>query len=67
MKSFTITFKAQQGFPGYYHVLAEVNGEKDMSGNVHTNCVRLEWPEPRLHETRRAIFDAVTGEYITED
>jgi hypothetical protein len=61
---FTISYEAQFKFPRYYHVMCEVHDEKDMSGNVHAKCVKLEWPE--RHEIRRAIFDAVTGEYITE-
>lgn len=65
MKSFTITFEAQTHFPDFYRVIKLVHDEKDMSGNVHKSCVLLGYVERgSVHE---AIFDAVTGEYITED
>lgn len=66
-KLITISPEALSELPWDFHIISQVYNEKGMDGENHEVCVKVSWTEnfPSSHP-RTAIFDAITGEYLTD-
>ena len=56
--------------PLNFRVISKISDEPDMCGTIHPCCVHISWIDthglPGCQNVRNAIFDSITGEYLTD-